>query len=58
MTDNELIKAINDKLSNHQFPMARQAAFWESMVWSVLNLSHFQDPDNLRKHLQNRLNDE
>lgn len=57
MTDNELIKAINDKFSG-EFKMAGQAGFWETMVWQVLNDGHFQNPENLRKHLLNRLNDE
>jgi hypothetical protein len=58
MSDNELMQAINKKLSAGEFPMAKQAAFWESMVWSVLNLDYFQNPDNLRDHIKNRLNDE
>lgn len=57
MTDNDLIKAINDKFSG-EFKMAGQAGFWETMVWQVLNDGHFQNPENLRKHLLNRLNDE
>ena len=58
MTDNELIKAINEKLSTGEFPMAKQAGFWEATVWSVLNIQHFQDPKKLREHLLSRLNDE
>jgi hypothetical protein len=58
MTDNELIDAVNKSLGGKEFAMARQAGFWESIAWLVLNIEYYQDPENLRKYLQMRANDE